>query len=395
MTAVTNKLAKYNKLVVPIGIVFGLAYLNFALNYSLGYKEVYKHHSNSIAIILWCLSGFCQICIFVYWFLILYVGPGKSPKFPQLNLYNNTDSVDELLPVPDVFLCDEFGFPQYDSHTQSIKTDRSFYSKNLEYIVLKYDHHCLWVGKSIGLTNYVYFMKFCFWFLSLFIIMLIYTACYTRSSISRGEINHNFIIMYIACGLWLPMILALYISHLRYICLNMTTLDDITLGQRKRYERYKERRQSETTNPCLNPRKPRKEKGIRYVSVKKDNFRLIVKYDIKERPFDMGWRRNWINLMFNGNRNHGRSDSYYTNTKLILSIILFLCPFIEIPVEMRYRQRQSHQFDVENYPKSIERTIAEYDWFSSKYNSAFLTRIQTKVDEKDCYIPSYLVGKEL
>ena len=62
--------------VIPIGIVIGLGYLNFALNYSLGYQEIYVHHSHGVAITLWCLSGLCQVVLFVYWVLILYIGPG-------------------------------------------------------------------------------------------------------------------------------------------------------------------------------------------------------------------------------------------------------------------------------------------------------------------------------
>ena len=37
------------------------AYLNYAINYAVGYKLVYVHHSHAVAIILWVLLGFFQL----------------------------------------------------------------------------------------------------------------------------------------------------------------------------------------------------------------------------------------------------------------------------------------------------------------------------------------------
>ncbi|KAI5964113.1 PFA5 [Candida pseudojiufengensis] len=392
MTNQSNILATARRFIVPFFVILGFGYFNYALNYSLGYNEIYKHHSHASAIVLWCLTGFCEFCVLIYWALILYVGPGISPKFPQWNLFQNSELENELLPTPDIFFCDEFGYPYYDSHTQSMKIDRSFYSKYFEHVILKYDHHCLWVGTSIGLTNYLYFLKFCFWFLALFIIMLIYSAKYTRSTIARGEINHNLIPIFIACGLWIPMIAGLLVTHIRYVCLNMTTLDDITLNQRNRYRRYKDRKKQKSSPICPQPRKPRKENGDRYVSVKKEDFRLIIKFDIKERPFDMGFKKNWINLIFNGNRNNGKSDDYYTTKKFVYGLIIFMCPFVELPLE--FQQRRRIHYDPEMNFKPIDNIKAEYDYYSSDLSPQFLKMIQMKIDKKDCYIPSYLNYKE-
>lgn len=145
---------KVRLFIIPLGIVLGLGYLNFALNYSLGYQEIYIHHSHGVAITLWCLSGLCQAILFIYWGLILYVGPGKSPKFPLFDIYQEGNK--DILPLPDLFFCDKYGFPFYDSHTQSLRIERSFYSKYVGYNVLKFDHFCLWIGSSIGLTNYLF-----------------------------------------------------------------------------------------------------------------------------------------------------------------------------------------------------------------------------------------------
>ncbi|KAI5957761.1 PFA5 [Candida theae] len=398
-------LQKIRMYIVPLGIIVGLGYLNFALNYSLGYQEIYNHHSHGVAITLWCLSGFCQVLLFIYWALILYVGPGRSPQFPLLDIYQVGDK--DLLPLPDVFFCDEFGFPFYDSKSQSLRIERSFYSKYVGYNVLKFDHFCLWIGSSIGLTNYLYFMKFCIWFMSFFIIMLIYISRYTRSSIDRGgEINHNFILLYIMSGFWILCISALFIAHVGYVCRNVTTLDEISIKQKARYERWRSRQKShknenenENENEgasgsksfnCLAQKMPRKEEGKRYVNVKRDNLRLVVEYDVSVRPFNMGWKRNWINLVLNGNRTQGRDEGDYTTARFIEAMAVLLLPFAELPFELRRRRAI---LDLENLPSGMERTVAEFKYYSSEVSPEFLQVIEDKINRRDCYIPSYFAAK--
>lgn len=384
---------KVRLFIIPLGIVLGLGYLNFAMNYSLGYQEIYIHHSHGVAITLWCLSGLCQAILFIYWGLILYVGPGKSPKFPLFDIYQEGNK--DILPLPDLFFCDKFGFPFYDSHTQSLRIERSFYSKYVGYNVLKFDHFCLWIGSSIGLTNYLFFIKFCIWFLSFFIIMLVYVSRYTKLSINLGEINHNFILLYIMSGFWILCISALFISHVLYVCQNMTTLDDISIKQKIRYQRWKNRRtENEGKNGeqlnCLAPKQPRKEKGKRYVSVKKDNIRLVVEFDVTECPFNMGWRRNWINLVLNGNRTKGKDEQYYTTFRFIEAMVVLAVPFAEIPFELRRRRALS---DLESNANGIERKIAEFIFYSNEVSPEFLNMIEDKIDKRECYIPSYFLAK--
>ena len=117
----------YIKLLVPICVVLVLAYLNYAINYAVGYKLVYVHHSHAVAIILWVLLGFFQLELLVYWVLIFLVGPGKSPVFPPIDLYGENNK--GLIPLPDLFFCDEKGFPYYCSNSNSIKLERSFFKR--------------------------------------------------------------------------------------------------------------------------------------------------------------------------------------------------------------------------------------------------------------------------
>lgn len=354
------------KPIVPVVIILLLGYGNFVGGYSLGYEEVWKHHSHGAAIVLWVLLGFCQVTFFVYWGLLVGIGPGKAPKFPMMDIYNTNDK--NLMPQAEIFPCDQYGYPYYDSHTESLMLARSFYLKDAGYVVLKFDHYCVWVGVVVGQDNYLYFMKFIQWMWTYFLVFLIYLAIYAKSNVNRGEINHNFIPGFIFCGMWLLLLTAFVGVHIRYICINMTTLDEITIKQYRQYQYYQ-------LNPTKRRHTPRKEDGIRYVNVFRDNTRLVIAYDIHDGIYNMGYKKNWINLMFNGNRNQNFRGKYDTIT-LIKSFIVFLLPFIDL-----------------YYLKS--NTNKSYQDYASEYNGEFLKYIDEKVRNKDCFLALYIKREDL
>ncbi|RCK64939.1 Palmitoyltransferase PFA5 [Candida viswanathii] len=380
------------KLVVPIAIVFGMGYFNFVVNYSLGYKLIYVHHSQAAGIVLWVLTGFLQLALYTYWILIFVIGPGKSPAFPPLNIYNDPNTHD-LIALPDLFFCDELGYPYFCSASNSMKIERSFFSKDVGYTVLKFDHYCVWIGHSIGQDNYLFFIKFLVYFWFLFVIALIYLARYTGDSINQGEIDHNFIVLYIFCGFWILMIGGLTGIHIRYICFNITTLDDITRNQRRRYNRWIESQQNPEASSWLNAKKePRKELGTRYVNVKNGDTRAVVTYYIDERPFDMSVKKNWINLVFNGNRNHGLDELFYTTWKLVCAVFVVLVPFVDVP--LCFRNTKPFKEDIEHGQSDSEKLLQIYNTYSSAVNQNFLEMIDRKLNAEDFRVPTYLQKEE-
>ncbi|WLF80814.1 palmitoyltransferase pfa5 [Lodderomyces elongisporus] len=422
----------WNRALIPFLICLGLGYLNFALNYSLGYKEVYQHHSRASAILLWVISGYIQVCIFIYWILIICIGPGVAPKIAPFNIYDEPPRPSlQLTPTPDIFFCDKMGYPYYDSQVDSIKLERSFYSKYVGHTVLKYDHYCVWIGATIGRNNYLYFLKFCACFLAFFVVLLVYTGVYTRASINRGgEINHNYIVLYIMGGFWVLMISALLGTHLRYVCINITTLDDLAIKQRDRYTRWKSRnnknekkdegkgkgkgkgrgregggedgkmsRNQGSSEPrdlrpifeCLKAKTPRMEDGRRYVNVKHGEYRLVVEFDVTKRPFDLGLKINWINLVFNGNRNKMQPRSFYTNFKFILSILQMFTPFIELIWQHLGKPKYR---DIEKENNEQHQSYSVYEQYSEQLGPLFLNNVYEKINKRDCYLASYTNVKE-
>lgn len=134
---------------------------------------------------------------------------------------------------------------------------------------------------------------------------------------------------------------------------------------------------------------PRKETGRRYVNVKHKTGRAIVRYYIDERPFDMGFRRNWINLVFNGNRNHGKDDEFYTLWRLAAAFVVFIIPFIDIPFS--FRGKLQVKDDVEQELHEQENLLAKYTVYSSVVNDKFMNMIDEKLKKNSYSAPGYLV----
>lgn len=370
------------KQIVPVVVVCALGYLDFAAFYSLGYKEIYLRHSHGAAISLWVIGGTLQAGVFLYWLLIFYIGPGKSPRFPALNIYGTDDT---LTLVPDYFMCDQYGFPFYCSNTGSITTNRSFFVKDVGDSVLRFDHYCLWIGNVIGESNYLFFMKFMTFMLAYLVVVLIYLAIYSHQTLSRGEINRNYVALFVLCGFWIIMVFALLSVHVMYVCINMTTLDEITQKQEKVYERWKLRNQGKKVKKR---NIPRKEDGKRYINVKKDDYRLVVQYSIWDRPFNMGYKANWINFIFNGNRNHGLRDEKFSNSRFVLSLIIFIFPFIDIPVFFSNWKPYFEKSPEEGFSDGTKNLLF-YQYYNSEISNDFKRLIDEKIQNQQCYTALY------
>ncbi|CUM46179.1 Palmitoyltransferase PFA5 [Debaryomyces fabryi] len=387
------KLFKYSwaKKIIPICVISGLGYIDFACFYSLGYQEIYKYHSHGVAISLWVILAWCEICVIVYWILLLIEGPGRSPRVRPFNLYNSEDTSD-LTPVPDYFFCDESGYPYWCSQCQSIKLPRTLHLKDKNFCVLKFDHYCVWVGTVIGQKNYKYFLKFVIWFLMFFIVALIYLLRYTKLNYYRGtqDIDHNYIVLYILSGFWILILLALLIVHLHYVVYNMTTVDDININKLKRYLRWKAHNDKTKKKDVRGT--PGEETGIRYINVRYNNTRVIVQYTVRDTPFTFGFKRNWQNLWLNNNRTNGdfvEHESSYSPKRLAISFFLFFFPYVDMiyPSKEKKIVRDVEKSTAESLYSS---RLIEYEQYNEKISKNFVEYISNKIKKKEFHIPHYL-----
>ncbi|CAK7899856.1 hypothetical protein CAAN4_C04566 [[Candida] anglica] len=370
------------KKIVPLLVLGLLGYGSFVAFYSLGYLEIYTHHSHGVAITLWVILGLSVPLVLYYWASLLLVGPGKAPKFQPFDLYGVDQS---LATPPQYFMCDENGFPFWCSNCQSLKLPRSLHSKDMGYCVLKFDHYCVWVGTVIGQDNYIYFLKFVWWVFVTFFTALIFLAVYTKDNADRG-LNHNFIVLFIFSGMWVLILASLLGSQLLYISKNMTMLDDVSKKQHKRYTRWSN---SSRRNP---KRKPRKEDGKRYInlarpidshdSISSTCHRAVVQYTLKETPYSYGFIANWNNLWLNGNGPHLIPQVQQTK-QFIRCVLMFFIPFTEpFPKRKVYNNNDTSKQDLEDH--------GNYEKYCDSLNENFENFLQEKIEKGDFYLPQYV-----
>lgn len=385
-----NKIQKvYIKKVVPVILCLLFGYLDYAVCYVLGYEEVYRHHSRGAAIVQWVLLGFFQFSLYFYWLLILIKGPGGNLKIKPFDIYD-TDQGD-LTPVPDYFICDENGFPFWCSTCQSIKPPRSVHLGDLNYCVPKLDHYCIWIGTVVGQSNYLLFIKFLQFINAFSIVSLVYLGCFLHPHFARHSysVNLNYVASIIICAFILIMGMTLLGAHIKYICLNMTTVDDLRVNLMKRYQRWKQRyhKQKDKGKDVteMKKRMPRKETGKLFVNLKYQNSRVVVEYYLKDRPYNFGFKKNLINLIMNHNLNSGsmtQETFLYSNFNFAKAILVFTIPYYDIPFILS-------QKSIPN-PDTVKEHFPSYGDNCDGLSNEFLHYLITRIDEGKYSIPKYL-----
>lgn len=352
-------------------VLAGLGYLDYASCYIVGHNEVYNHHLKPAAIVLWVLIGLTQVSILVYWGWIIIRGPGRMPKMAPYDIYATDAS---LLRVPDVFVCDEHGFPFWCSHCQSVKQHRLFHLGDTGYCIAKFDHYCLWVGTAIGRDNMLLFIKFLQFFGAYFVVILCYIAYTTRAAFARTSANiPHYVILYVFCFFWINMIAALFCVTTYYISTNSTTLDDITVKNARAYSRYEARLRKNPKSRFIG-RVPRMELGVRYVNVAHEQSRKIVTYSVVEKPWNHGFRNNLINLVHGHNIGTSNRSGPPSRKNLASALAVYILPYMDLII----RPHSSPPLDAPD-----------------EFSLEFMASIMEKISKGDFAYASYLLHMPL
>lgn len=332
------------RVIIPLIILGLLAYIDYASCYIVVWKEVYHRHLTAAAIVFWVLLAILQCTHLLYWALIFIQGPGEIPHFKHFDLYGT--KMENTAPVPDVFVCDEQGFPFWCSKCQNLKPDRSFHLTDLDTCVPRFDHFCLWIGTAIGRDNYLLFIKF-LQLLSVYcILVLSYTAIYIRPTLrhNHSKILH-FIALFILNSLILIFTVCLLIGAAKYISTNSTSFDEITRRQARSYKRWVEKKES--MNPkyawCMG-RMPRAELGMRYINISHGNTRKVVLFYVTDHPYSNGFKVNLINTCLKGNYNLNSTQADAGLINLLKASIVAFVPFAELFIKTSDSGRDSGSF---------------------------------------------------
>lgn len=242
---------------LPIVIIVMFGYAFYVYCYLFCYTEIITFHSRRLGVILMGVFAALTCIVFAVWVAVLLIGPGSVARVgqydltqtaeasmalsfvtPQLNMFE--DGFDEEAayelpspaPLPRIFACDSKGFPLWCSHCQSVKTDRVHHSSDLHKCVPRLDHHCIWLGATIGALNYRLFVQFLFYTTLDVLFLTITLGMFFHRTHYRTVHGNNvyYITLFVLAGAWLLLLLAFSSTHVHYIFANRTTLEQIRLN---------------------------------------------------------------------------------------------------------------------------------------------------------------------
>ncbi|KAI0077000.1 zf-DHHC-domain-containing protein [Panus rudis PR-1116 ss-1] len=175
-----------------------------------------------------------------------YTGNGVQPSQPNGNgnhiqplpdtssqpmMYSRKPPTTPVL-LPEYRYCYKDGF---------VKPLRAHHCRACGTCILKYDHHCPWVGQCVGARNHKYFVNFlewafifCAWTLSTLIAQNVESA---RGI--DGDIDPQQVVIIALAGLFLVFTGALLATHVRLIVQNYTTVESIHAQRMEEQENVK------------------------------------------------------------------------------------------------------------------------------------------------------------
>lgn len=359
------------KRIVPVLVICGLAYIDYAACFVIGYKQLFHKGLKAAAIALWVVLALLEGSVFLYWFLLLFRGPTKCHVLKPFDIHDTKDP--SLLQLPYAFACDKQGYPFWCGKCKSIKPARLFHLNDMDYCCARFDHYCIWVGTAIGRDNQIPFIKFVQFFDAFFIFILAYVALTTRQAFRESsESIAHYIILYVVSVFWIIMTLALLAMQIVYIRKNWTTLDELTINQARKYAHWDRRMRKRNYNPGFcSPAPPRIEDGHRYINVLHKGRRLVVQYSVKDLAFSQGFMKNLINLVLNGNVNVDLLQSRRIHQDFFKALIVLLVPYIDI------------------FICTPPQKTLEYSSFSDTFSPEFLAQIDRKIEHGNCEVPLY------
>ncbi|KAH3674305.1 hypothetical protein WICPIJ_009584 [Wickerhamomyces pijperi] len=264
---------------VPVIVFLLLVYGSFLYSYYICWNEIYHHHSKSTGIGLIIGNILFILLIYFIWLQMFLVGPGFQPHVPIYKFYEDYRDDYESIPPPDYFICTQDGYPIYCTMCQSIKIDRSRHSGDFGKCIGRFDHFCYWIGTVIGKQNYRLFMQFLIWFQLYFVYSIVTTSVFIKDIYRRrnNSLHPQIIVLYILLAFWLVIVFALFVSHVYYLWINITSIEEIKIKQHRR---------DKTPDPQA------------FINFKHKGERYVLRYSsLKDHIWNRGLHENWIQVM--------------------------------------------------------------------------------------------------
>ncbi|KAF5381486.1 hypothetical protein D9757_008130 [Collybiopsis confluens] len=126
---------------------------------------------------------------------------------------------------------------RYCSKDLFIKPYRAHHCRACGTCVLKYDHHCPWIGQCVGARNHKFFINFNLataFFTSYTLATLVGFAVH----LSNGDIDVQTIVIIALAGLFFIFTITLFLSHARLLTLSQTTVEHLQTSSIKEHEDF-------------------------------------------------------------------------------------------------------------------------------------------------------------
>lgn len=235
----------YFRLLIPFLTVLLQCYGVWAFCHQFCYLQLYQRRNAKgacIGLIIVVLS--LTFLIWYIWALMLVLGPGRQPTIPPFKIIPDSEIrtvssesavPDNSIAPPDIYPCDERGYPIWCSNCQSLKMSRTHHSTKVGYCVPRFDHYCVWIGTVLGRLNYKLFVQFTFYLDLVVLILMISIATQMRQM--KGSANGNVYAVFALACCALLMAGPLFLTHIYYMCYNRTSIEIIEVNNKAKASR--------------------------------------------------------------------------------------------------------------------------------------------------------------
>ena len=170
----------------------------------------------SLFFIFWIISFFCAMCR----------SPGYLPWYWAVQKgtqYTYEEQMDGVITTD----------AQYNFAYNFSKPERGTLTRKGRRIILRADHICPWISNWVGLKNYRYFFTKLMWTVVMFIIWFVLLGFVIANIVKEGWKTNVTNIAMLICAvpviLFFIFFMIVFIRHIRYLCTNMTTLQELKM----------------------------------------------------------------------------------------------------------------------------------------------------------------------
>ncbi|KNZ76633.1 Palmitoyltransferase PFA3 [Termitomyces sp. J132] len=162
----------------------------------------------------------------------------SSPRKPELVYTRHENPADYLhrRPLMTPILRPEYRYCEVD---RIVKPYRTHHCRSCGTCILKYDHHCPWIGQCVGARNQKFFMNFIqvTSFLTTYTCVTLLVFVVLRATSADGHIDPQKIVIVAFAGLFAVFTTLMQFTHVRLIWSGQTTVESMQGHRMKHREK--------------------------------------------------------------------------------------------------------------------------------------------------------------